>query len=187
VIILIDRLTGKELGNVPDSDLTVIQECLVEEDEWDTDYYLHSSSLELLSAAGLSPDAQVLLQQALGEHTDLEFGWERASDCPGAILGKIVNNEGRPVPGCKVELHRDQRNQYWGFSRTDGKFEVSLPLAGAGTMSLRISGLSDHAYWEGDVEVDPAVAVDAGTFTVTPEAPPAEVELVVPTDGEPQI
>lgn len=174
MITLIDRNTGKELGKVTESDLAVIRDCLVEEEEWDTDYYLQDTSLELLTQAGLSPDGLLLLTEALGDHADLEFGWERESDAAGGLVGKIRNaNDGTPVPGCKVELYHTERNEFWAFSREDGSFDIALPNAKSGNYKLLVTGPSDHEYWAGEVEVTEDVVVDAGVLEVNPDPAPA--------------
>ena len=127
LVTLCDRTTGQVLGQISKADFTVIQEILEEENESDVDYYIQDSALELLSQAGLSPDAHLLLTKSLGEHADLEFGWETPIQSDTGLNGTISTEGGdRPAPGLAVEA-RFGNERYWTFTREDGAFELLLP------------------------------------------------------------
>lgn len=173
---IVDRICGEVLGTICDLDLRVLQDVLCDEGPFDTDYYLQEGTLELLSQAGLSPDAMLVLRTSL-EHRggELEFGWERASDSPTALIGKVVEDGTEiPVPGCKVELFQSERsrNDYWAFTRPDGKFEVTLDATSHGVFTMRLSGLEDVELWLGQVDVEKGITEDAGTIEVAHINPP---------------
>ena len=170
---LVDRLCGEVLGVLSDHDLRVVQDVLADEGPFDTDYYLQESALDLLSQAGLSPDGLLLFQDSL-EHRggELEFGWERTLESETACVGQVVEQFGHPVPGCKIELFQKQRNEFWTFTRTDGKFEVNLAEGSHGVFSLRLSGLEDLELWLGEVDVEAGLVEDMGTLVVAAVDPP---------------
>lgn len=179
---IVDRICGEVLGTISDQDLHILREVLADEGPFDTDYYLQEGTLELLSQAGLSPDSMLVLKDSL-EHRngELEFGWERNSDSPTAVLGQVVEQYGHPVGGCKVELYQGTRNQFWSYTRTDGKFEVPLAPNSAGTFRMRLSGLEDVELWLGEVDIEAGIAEDAGTIEVAAVDPPeAAVDAVSP-------
>ena len=185
---IVDRICGEVLGTISDQDLHILQEVLTDEGPFDTDYYLQEGTLELLSQAGLSPDSMLLLKDSL-EHRngELEFGWERTSDSPTAVIGQIVEQYGHPVGGCKVELYQGERNQFWSFTRSDGKFEVALAPASAGTFSLRLSGLEDVELWLGEVDIEAGIVADAGTLEVAAVDPPEAAGDAISPDAVPVV
>jgi hypothetical protein len=170
---IVDRIAGEVLGTLSDQDLHVIQDVLADEGPFDTDYYLQDTALELLSHAGLSPDGLALLKDSL-EHRggEVEFGWERFNESTTAIVGQVLEQFGHPVPGCKVEIYAKERNQFWSFTRADGKFEVNLADDSAGTFKMRLSGLEDIELWLGEIDVEAGTVEDVGTLEVVAVDPP---------------
>lgn len=150
MILLSDRTTGAVLGEISRADFTVIHEILEEETESDVDYYIQEPALELLSQAGLSPDAHLLLTKALGEHADLEFGWEQPIQTQTGIKGSI-SGETRPAPGLAVEA-RFQNERYWTFTREDGSFELLLPDQER-TYLVRVAAIGDRELWSDSMGV----------------------------------
>jgi hypothetical protein len=152
MIILSDRNTGAVLGEISRADFTVIHEILEEETEGDVDYYIQEPALELLSQAGLSPDAHLLLTKALGDHADLEFGWEQPVDSDTGLKGTITAEGGaRPAPGLVVEA-RYQEERYWTFTREDGCFELRLP-AEERSYVIRVASMGDKELWSDSLDV----------------------------------
>lgn len=152
MILLSDRINGAVLGEITKADFTIIQEILEEETESDVDYYIQEPALELLSQAGLSPDAHLLLTKALGDHADLEFGWESPIQSDTGIKGTISGGEtASPAPGLAVEA-RYQGERYWTFTREDGSFELLLPNEER-TYLVRVAAIGDKELWADNLEV----------------------------------
>lgn len=147
---LCDRTTGTVLGEISKADFTVIQEILEEETESDVDYYIQETALELLSQAGLSPDAHLLLTKALGDHADLEFGWEQPLDSDTGLKGQISTDTGA-APGLAVEA-RYHSERYWTFTREDGSFDLRLPATDRSYL-VRIAGIGDKEIWSDHLDV----------------------------------
>lgn len=170
-VTLSDRTTGQVLGQISKADLTVIQEILEEESDSDVDYYIQDGALELLSQAGLSPDAHLLLTKALGDHADLEFGWEVPQQTNTGLKGSISTEGGdRPAPGLAVEA-RFGKERYWTFTREDGGFELLLPSESRSyQVSVAIVG--------GKVVWSEALDAEAGEVTRLGDLP-LDIELVV--------
>lgn len=153
MLLLCDRTTGALLGEISRADFTVIQEILEEENESDVDYYIQETALELLSQAGLSPDGHLLLTKALGDHADLEFGWEQPIESETGIKGTISNaSAGSPAPGLAVEA-RFEKERYWTFTREDGGFELRLPNVDR-TYLVRVAAIGDKEIWSDQLEVE---------------------------------
>jgi hypothetical protein len=153
MVTLSDRTTGHVLGQISKADLTVIQEILEEETESDVDYYIQEGALELLSQAGLSPDGHLLLTKALGDHADLEFGWEIPLESATGLKGSISTEGGsRPAPGLAVEA-RFGKERYWTFTREDGSFELMLPNESR-TYNVRVAIIGDKEIWADQLDAE---------------------------------
>lgn len=163
--LLSDRNTGAVLGEISQADFTVIQEILEEETESDVDYYIQEPSLELLSQAGLSPDGHMLLTRALGDHADLEFGWEKPFDSDTGLRGTIMKQDGSVAAhGLAIEA-RYEGERYWTFTRHDGSFDLRLPAADR-TYTLRIARIGDHEIWSDQMEVEAHDLANLGSLTL---------------------
>ena len=153
MLILCDRTTGALLGEISRADFTVIQEILEEETESDVDYYIQETALELLSQAGLSPDGHLLLTKALGDHADLEFGWEQPYDSNTGLKGSIATENGaRPAPGLAIEA-RFEKERYWTFTREDGSFDLRVPATDR-TYLVRVAAIGDKEIWSDNLDVE---------------------------------
>jgi len=153
LVTLSDRTTGHLLGQISRADFTVIQEILEEENESDVDYYIQDGALELLSQAGLSPDAHLLLTKALGDHADLEFGWETPLETDTGLKGSIsIEGGDRPAPGLAVEA-RFGKERYWTFTREDGAFDLRLPHE-TRTYQVRVAVIGDKEVWTSELDAE---------------------------------
>ena len=165
MILLSDRTTGNLLGEISKLDFTVIQEILEEENDSDVDYYIQEPALELLSQAGLSPDAHLLLTKALGDHADLEFGWEQPLESNTAIRGTILTEEGsRPAVGLAIEA-RAGHGRFWTFTRENGGFELRLPDQDA-HYTVRIAVIGDKEIWSDHLDVAANEVARLGELTI---------------------
>lgn len=163
--LLCDRINGAVLGEISRADFTVIQEILEEENESDVDYYIQEPALELLSQAGLSPDAHLLLTSALGDHADLEFGWEQPYESDTGLKGTILTEGGiRPAPGLAIEA-RFEKERFWTFTRDDGSFDLRLP-AESRTYLVRIAAIGDKEIWADNLEVEADEVMRLGELTL---------------------
>ena len=165
MLILSDRTTGAVLGEISRADFTVIQEILEEETESDVDYYIQETALELLSQAGLSPDGHLMLTKALGDHADLEFGWEQPLDSDTGFKGSIATASGSsPAPGLAVEA-RFENERYWTFTREDGSFELRLP-GSERTYLVRVASIGDKEIWSDHLEVEAGQMASLGELVL---------------------
>lgn len=165
MVLISNRITGVVIGEISQNDFTVIQEILEEESESDVDYYIQEAALELLSQAGLSPDAHLLLTNALGDHADLEFGWEQPISSDTGLKGTILTEGGeRPAPGLAVEA-RYHSERYWTFTREDGHFELHVPDQ-AREYEVRIAAIGSQELWSGQVEAQPHEIAALGELTL---------------------
>ncbi|HKA52471.1 MAG TPA: galactosyldiacylglycerol synthase [Candidatus Binatia bacterium] len=69
--------TGEFLGTITDKQLQFLIDQLEEESADDTDYYITTTTVELLEQAGADPALVTLLRQGLGEREGVEVRWER--------------------------------------------------------------------------------------------------------------
>lgn len=153
MVTLSDRTTGHVLGQISKADLTVIQEILEEETESDVDYYIQETALELLSQAGLSPDGHLLLTKALGDHADLEFGWEIVLESNTGLKGSIsTEGASRPAVGLAVEA-KFGKERYWTFTREDGSFQLMLPNESR-TYNVRVAVIGDKEIWADQLDAE---------------------------------
>jgi len=76
MIILRDKLTGQEIGEITEADLAFLQEQMEEDREGDNDYYINEDELQVFSEAGASESMVALLRAALDENGELEIEWD---------------------------------------------------------------------------------------------------------------
>lgn len=146
MIRLVDRETGKVLGTISDADIEIMRQALEEEGGDDKDYFIPEESLEVLAEQGLSASTQTLLRNNFKEGA-IEIGWEQVVDRPAhQIYGRLLwTPSERPAAGMQVEV-RERRGMFkdvllgWGFSRTDGTFEIvcAVDEESRGEVSLRV-------------------------------------------------
>jgi hypothetical protein len=73
---LYDKDTGGFIGAITEEQFTFLQEHLEEESLDDTDYYLHTETIEAFAQAGADAVLLNLLRGALGEREEMEVRWE---------------------------------------------------------------------------------------------------------------
>ena len=78
MIQLRDKESGAVLGSISEDDLQFLIDNLEEESEDDVDYYLNRSTLEIFKEKGISSTLLSVLENALGDHEDIEIEWSRA-------------------------------------------------------------------------------------------------------------
>ncbi|PWT88032.1 MAG: galactosyldiacylglycerol synthase [Acidobacteria bacterium] len=73
MILLIDKESQKQLGEISDADFQFLVDMLEEEDLHDVDYYLDRETLEYLKENGMSAPLTSALESALGARDDIEI------------------------------------------------------------------------------------------------------------------
>lgn len=73
MIDMIDKETGRNLGQISDEDLTFLVGHLEEESEADEDYYFDVDTLEFLKEDGLPAHLERILTAALGSQGSIEI------------------------------------------------------------------------------------------------------------------
>lgn len=128
MIRLIDRASGRVLGEVSLTDFQLMRSVLTDEDLFDADYYVNADTLDLLVERGLGASAEALLHAVLAGVEGLDFGWELPyGGMAHSVSGRVVDEaDGSPVPGLKVEAYDGGDLLGWSFTRADGTFEVEL-------------------------------------------------------------
>lgn len=63
------------LGTIDEADLQVLIDCLVEEDEEDTDYYISPLTIELLAENGAGAALLEMLKDAVGDSEGVDIVW----------------------------------------------------------------------------------------------------------------
>lgn len=150
MITLIDRADGTELCTLSPEDFIVLQDNLVRESEQDFDYYLNDGTLELLATAGMSAPTVSALSHRM-RHRGLDVGWIQ-SEGVGAhsCSGLVVDGDGRPQGGIRVDLVHGDSILNWTYSRPDGSFLVASGTSDE--LYLRFSGRGDLVLEEVKVE-----------------------------------
>jgi hypothetical protein len=77
MIKLRDVETKNVLGVINDEQLQFLMDQLEEESETDTDYYLNTSTLDLLEQNGADPELMSILRKGLGDREAMEIEWSR--------------------------------------------------------------------------------------------------------------
>ena len=75
MILLLDKATRAELGEISESELQFLIDQLEEEALDDRDYYINRATVDLFETAGASSHLIELLNRALGDRTDVEVEW----------------------------------------------------------------------------------------------------------------
>ena len=142
MITLIDRADGTALCTLSAEDFVILQDNLVQESEQDFDYYFNDGTLELLAGAGMSPETVAAISSRM-RHRGLDLGWEAPVEEGGrTISGTVVDTDGKPLGGIRVDLVSDAAIVTWAYSRTDGSF--ALPTTSSDpAMFMRFSGRGD--------------------------------------------
>lgn len=73
MIDMIDKETGKNLGQISEEELSFLVGRLEEESEADEDYYFDVDTLEFLKEDGLPAHLEQVLTQALGSQESIEI------------------------------------------------------------------------------------------------------------------
>ena len=103
------------------------------------------------------------LSQALGDHADLEFGWEQPLDSDTGLKG-IIATENGPAAGLSVET-RFEKERYWTFTREDGSFDLRVPSVDR-TYLVRVAGIGDKEIWSDELEVEAHQIVSLGELVL---------------------
>jgi hypothetical protein len=152
MITLIDRADGTPLWDLSASDFDILQDQLVRESDQDYDYYLNDGTLELLAAAGMSAEAVTALSSRM-RHRGLDLGWEHTVATAGQVYsGSVVDVEGAPLGGIRVDLMEAASLLAWTYVRKDGVFSLSSK-ADTGGLRLRFSGRGDLILREEPVQL----------------------------------
>ena len=78
MIQLHDKEKGTVLGVISEDDLQFLIDHLEEESETDTDYYINRSTIDFFKEKGASERLLTLLEEALGDRTEMEIDWIRS-------------------------------------------------------------------------------------------------------------
>ncbi len=78
MIQLRNKETGATIGEISDEQLQFLIDHLEEEFEEDTDYYLNRTTLDMLKEKGLDGTLLTLLENAFGDHDEIEVEWSRS-------------------------------------------------------------------------------------------------------------
>lgn len=77
MIKLIDKATGRELGEVTKEQFQALVDVLEEESDEDTDYYINTDTLDLLREANADPALIDILERGLAGREDMDIQWRR--------------------------------------------------------------------------------------------------------------
>ncbi|HUV37089.1 MAG TPA: galactosyldiacylglycerol synthase [Patescibacteria group bacterium] len=77
MIRVFDNDTGRELGEITQSQLQFLIDKLEEESLEDQDYYLNRATIEMLEREGGDPGLIEMLRGALGDGEGVEIRWSR--------------------------------------------------------------------------------------------------------------
>jgi hypothetical protein len=72
-----DKGTGARIGSITEEQLQFLIDQLEEESAEDTDYYLNTTTLDMLEANGIDPPLLEMLRGALGDRDEMEIEWSR--------------------------------------------------------------------------------------------------------------
>ena len=77
MIELKDKDSGVVIGSITDDQLKFFVDQLEEESSDDQDYYLNTTTLDMLADKGIDPELLQLLRGALGDRDEMEVEWSR--------------------------------------------------------------------------------------------------------------
>ena len=75
---LIDKASGGQLGEIAHEDMKLLIDQLEEEHSRDRDYFIDSSTIDILEQAGAGPRLLALLREAVGTSEGVDIRWEEA-------------------------------------------------------------------------------------------------------------
>lgn len=77
MIELRDKDSGITIGSITEEQLKFLVDQLEEESADDKDYYLNTTTLDMLATKEIDPDLLKLLRGALGDRDEMEIEWAR--------------------------------------------------------------------------------------------------------------
>ena len=77
MIELKDKDSGVVIGSITEDHLKFLVDQLEEESAEDKDYYLNTTTLDMLAGKDIDPDLLKLLRGALGDRDEMEVEWSR--------------------------------------------------------------------------------------------------------------
>lgn len=77
MIEILDKQTGRSLGNLSEEQFQALTDQLEEESAEDDDYYLNRTTVDILEEEGADPGLVALLRAALGGAEETEIRWRR--------------------------------------------------------------------------------------------------------------
>jgi hypothetical protein len=77
MIDLYNAATNQLLGNITESDLTVLQDALEEESLQDQDYYITAATIDVIADGKATEHLVHLLRAALGTAEGVDIRWQR--------------------------------------------------------------------------------------------------------------
>ena len=76
MIEIFDRGNGSSIGNISEEQLDFLMKNLEEESNRDQDYYIDTSTIDMLVEKGMDSELQEFLRNALGKKESMEILWE---------------------------------------------------------------------------------------------------------------
>lgn len=77
MILLQDKETGNDIGEITEAQLQFLIDQLVEESSSDQDYYINQDTLDVFAEAGAEAGLMDLLRAAMSDREDMEIRWLR--------------------------------------------------------------------------------------------------------------
>ncbi len=162
--LLVDRSNGELVGQLTEQDFTLLQSTLVRESEQDFDYYVQQGSLDLLTEAGMSQATIEAIESRLTGR-GLDLGWETLHETNEVgYSGEVVDREGGPVGGIRVDLIAASSIVGWTYTTPDGTFQAypNPGHEGQKVNSLRFTGRGDLVLEQASIDSDG----EQGTFEI---------------------
>jgi hypothetical protein len=75
---IFDKDSGAYLGDITREDLQLMIDQFEEESSTDQDYFIDSATIDLLHAAGASPELERLLREIVGTSDGVDIRWEES-------------------------------------------------------------------------------------------------------------
>jgi hypothetical protein len=77
MIELRDKDSGAAIGTITEEQLKFLVDQLEEESADDKDYYLNTTTLDMLATKEIDPDLLTVLRGVLGDREEMEVEWSR--------------------------------------------------------------------------------------------------------------